>query len=374
MNSVVEKLTWSTVEAAEIDPLVRELRADESCRKTPQPNLLEVNARDASDFLNDLHSPESAVPLRQFMHVLGFDECRLLALRVEHKLLQSLLLHRFCGAAVPVTRGLGRLVSEAGIKHAREILPQDRLPDVVVKSSLGYGSEVLREQDQRREQVSELIGRRAVGPATFNVIDEPLIVQERLNIAREFRVHTIEGNVIPDLTHRRYAPSTRVDERNEANAFTQSMLDCLPSGFVSGTVLGWDVVNTVEDTWRICEINFSGYHTVYGQGFQTSGYYTDTQWGFARIARLIAYVEAAYGTTVRIDASECPNNDLGKFYSWVECAVRLLRERRGVEALAFDIDQIAIPEMLGETACPPQGIVHFKSFINQLRTLLSVLE
>jgi len=120
---------------------------------------------------------------------------------------------------------------------------------------------------------------------------EEWIVQEKIPIDMEFRVHSLQDRIIDDLAFRRYARGDIPSERGAPNRYVQSLLDRLPAGIVAGTLCGWDVARTPQGKFRVIEANFAGSHPVYRPGFQISGFFVNSDWGAKSTAQLMRFVE-----------------------------------------------------------------------------------
>ena len=68
--------------------------------------------------------------------------------------------------------------------------------------------------------------------APRRIEDEAWIVQEKVRIEKEYRVHSIEDRVIDDLTLLRYGTGDIPGERDAPNTFVQRLLDRLPGDLV----------------------------------------------------------------------------------------------------------------------------------------------
>jgi hypothetical protein len=259
------------------------------------------------------------VLVRQLLLLLGFDERRHLPWRLEHKLVQALVMHSYLPGIMPATSGLNAfLVSEDPTSIHRG--------GYFVKTALGDSS---GEATNRAEAIP--LGLREQ-PAPRSLLDEKHIVQERIPIAREYRVHSLEDVVIDDLTFRRYEGGSIPRERDAPNAFVQSVLDRLPDGIAGGSLLAWDIALTPDGSFIVIEVNFSGFHPVFNRGFHCSGYFHDPNWGACDTARLLNHVARTdqVEVLVRADAPEHPVEN--RFYAdtagWQRCheAARGLKE------------------------------------------------
>jgi hypothetical protein len=248
-----------------------------------------------------------ALIVRQLLRALGFDERRYLPWRLEHKLVQALVMHAYLPGLVPVTCGWSAF--PAGC------------PDgCIVKSALG---------DSSGEQP-----RGTMAPPTVvraGLINEEYVVQERIPIAREYRVHSIEDCVMEDLTFRRYEGGSIPDERNAPNAFVQAAIDRLPDGIIGGSLLAWDIALMPDGGFMIIEVNFSGFHPVFKRGFHCSGYFHDYNWGACDTARLLNYVARTDGVAVTVVADAPEYRAENQFYA--EASIWQQRHEEAARAL-----------------------------------------
>lgn len=225
--------------------------------------------------------------IRHLYRELGFDEHRVFNWRLEHKLIQALVLHHYAPGCIPATRGLAGWSGPVFLKPALGDSSGDRQPILLQ--------------------------------------DETFIVQERIPIAREYRVHTLEDRVVDDLTFHRYGKGDIPGERDAPNAFVQSVLDRLPNAIVAGSLCAWDIARTPQSGFLVIEVNFSGFHPVFNRGFQCSGWFHDSEWGALSTARLVRFLEDRCGIAVSIAADrpdlEIPN----RFYAGVDRSRQLLR-------------------------------------------------
>ena len=136
----------------------------------------------------------------------------------------------------------------------------------------------------------ESAGLESAAVQPCSLLGEKHIVQERVPIATEYRVHSIEEDIIEDLTFRRYDDGSIPVERETPNAFVDSLLRRLPDALVGGSLLAWDVALQPSGSFMIIEVNFSGFHRAVKPGFHCSGYFHDQHWGACDTARLLNHV------------------------------------------------------------------------------------
>jgi hypothetical protein len=289
-------LSWVPHELTQVAPITASIGAcNLPRRRSPLRSDLSLSLSEAIPLLEGLGGGTRAVLVRQLLRSLGFDERRFLPWRLDHKLVQALVLHSYLPEAIPATCGLnGFLASENGRSIQQACY--------FVKRALGDSSGEPGNQAEVMPHVSP------EPPETSSVVDEEYIVQERVAIACEYRVHNLENVVIDDLTFRRYDAGSIPSERNRPNAFVQAMLDRLPDGLVSGSLLAWDVALTPDGSFVVIEVNFSGFHPVFKRGFHCSGYFHDYNWGACDTARLLNHVARTDRVTIAVrgDAPDHP--------------------------------------------------------------------
>jgi hypothetical protein len=254
---------------------------------------------------------------------------------MEHKLVQALVLRHWLPEFIPVTCGLNEFVRHHGPERTWQSLVDSFPGGYIIKPALGDSSGEM----PNRESAERVLTAVEFGgiPPSCRVADATYIVQERIAIVTEYRVHTIEDEVIPDLTFRRYDAGSIDEERNGPNAIVNEMLTRLPDALVGGTLLAWDIALQASGEFAVIEVNFSGFHPVFKRGFHCSGYFHDQCWGACDTARLLNHIAQTAGIEVspQADAPEYPIEN--RFYQ--EVANWQLRHRGIIEpVLARDLD------------------------------------
>jgi ATP-grasp domain, R2K clade family 2 len=266
--------------------------------------------------LPQLAATTRALPMRQVLLALGFDERRLAPWRLEHKLVQALVFRHYCPDSLPPTVGLDRLAQGVNLGDLRNTLRVTFPRGFVIKTALGDCSG--NECDYQTEAALSWIesGARYM-PGAGTLTDEEFIVQERKNIRYEYRVHTIEDRVITDLTVYRHQGSVKSDERHGPNIYVQRILDALPAGITSGSNLGWDVALLDNGSFAVIEVNIGGIHTLYNPGFHASGFFHHHRFGAIYSARLLLFLERTYHCRIAViaDSPEYPEENY--FYAEV---------------------------------------------------------
>ncbi|MEO8127156.1 MAG: hypothetical protein ABI822_08695, partial [Bryobacteraceae bacterium] len=276
--------------AAEIDdcPAKRQRRA--------KTQVIRIPLSESKRFSQGMRSTFRALIVRQLLNRFGFDEHRVFRWRLEHKLVQAVLLNHYAPGCVPATRGLRRFVSKVN-GDLRQAIDETFPAGYVIKEALGHSSGERGVMDRAEEALAAIGGCAAPD----RLWEEPWLLQQRIPIEKEYRVHSIEGDVIPDLTFHRFGSGNIPGERDGPNHYVEQLLRKLPDAVVGGSLLAWDIALTPAGDLVVIEVNFSGYHPVWGEGFQCSGYYQDVPWGASMIARLLRFIEDADGISIHLD-------------------------------------------------------------------------
>jgi hypothetical protein len=273
-------------------------------RRPPLTSRLDLRLSEGLGLVEGLAGSKRALPVRQLLRALGFDEARHLQWRLEHKLVQALVLRSWTPEIIPVTCGFDSLVRSHGPRGVRQFLADSFPGGYVLKAALGDSSGESASGDNGEAILCALESGEA--PQPCRMLDEKLVVQERIAIATEYRVHSLEEDVIEDLTFRRYDGGSIAGERDGPNAFVTSVLRRLPDGLVGGSLLAWDIASQPSGEYTVIEINFTGFHPAFKRGFHCSGYFHDHKWGACDTARLLNHVARKDGmeVTAEPDAPE----------------------------------------------------------------------
>jgi hypothetical protein len=288
---------WDAEEVSEMHSIAAGIETCRARRRRRAANkAIRIALSDSPRFSLGMRSTFRALIVRQLLAKFGFDEHRVFRWRLEHKLAQALLLNHYAPGSVPATRGLHRFAAKVDGDLRRAI--EEAFPaGYVVKEALGHSSGERGDMDRAQEALT------SIGDCAFpqRLWDEPWLLQQRIPIEKEYRVHSIEDEVIPDLTFHRFGAGNIPGERDAPNRYVEGLLSQLPDAVVGGSLLAWDIALTPAGELMVIEVNFSGYHPVCGEGFQCSGYYQDVPWGASNIARLLRFVEDADGLSIDLD-------------------------------------------------------------------------
>jgi ATP-grasp domain, R2K clade family 2 len=298
---------WIPEELCQIEAVAAEIA---NCglprRRQPLTSRLNLRLSEGLGLVEGLGGSKRALPVRQLLRALGFDEARHLQWRMEHKLVQALVLQSSIPEIIPVTCGIDSLARRHGPRGVRQFLAEDFPGGYILKTALGDSSGEAGGGINAEAVLCGLESREAPQPG--RLLDEKIVVQKRIAIATEYRVHSLEEDVIDDLTFRRYEGGSIAGERDGPNAFVMSVLRRLPDGLVGGSLLAWDIALQPSGEYTIIEINFTGFHPAFKRGFNCSGYFHDPKWGACDTARLLNHVARKDGVDViaEPDAPEYP--------------------------------------------------------------------
>lgn len=333
-------MNWNPTEVKQGSAIAERIAAFATSRNTPiKTQCVTLSPEDSRQHLDGVFFLNT-LPVRHLFKAMGFDEHRPFVWRLEHKLVQALVLQHFCPGSVPITTGLSRYIAEHGACNDENL--RLRISSLFQKPALGYGSS--EQSAPERRYALEAAFRTARDRVPDGLEQEDWILQEKLSIRREYRVHTIEDRVIPDLTFvARMRRSVRKEEEGP-NAYVQSLLACLPDGFVSQTLIGWDIADVGPGEYRVLETNWTGFHPVFGRGFQCSGFLCQRGWGPYVTAKLLRFIEAAYGISIRLHPTTGDKDEVDWFYWWIyqwKNVFRVCNETAGMAAAAEELKSAA---------------------------------
>jgi amino acid adenylation domain-containing protein len=317
-------MLWNSREAAQADAIATAVAAHGDVRRTsPAEPVLTLRLSSAGSLKAGLAHPRNhgALIIRHLFDALHFDETRIFGWRLDHKLVQALVLNRFCPECVPVTRGLRRELSDSSTRTARRrrLLELQR-EGLLFKSALGEASGDRRAVDAFQHVIED------VDDVSDELWDERFLVQERLRIRQEYRIHSFEDRVVPELTFYRYGTSEMTDkERDASNEFAQQILDRLPAALVKDTLYGWDIAVDASGRWFALETNPAGLHPQFRPGFHCSGFLQTAPWGPPSVARLFHFIRRHYDLpiTIEIDATD-DEPEVTSAYWWAGKCAELL--------------------------------------------------
>lgn len=223
----------------------------------------------------------------------GFSACRLPRLGMDHKLLQSRALKPYWGHRIPRTDGLSQYLSQWGPSGLKQALAQSFPDGYVIKPTVGAGTGDRGNFDcsSKLERVARRLGTNLRQPA-----DEKWIVQERLAIHLEMRIHTFERTVLASLSFPRWGDEkAKNDEHYQLLDSFEVLIDQLPELFITGTAWGWDVARLEDGRLAVIEGNPTGTFFRAMEGFNCSGYFSSSKNGPQRLIKLWRFLQEKYG-------------------------------------------------------------------------------
>jgi hypothetical protein len=281
---------------------------------------------------------------------MHFDEARIFQWRIEHKLIQALVLNHYCDGSIPPTRGLSRELAAVIPELRLNTLERLCADGFMIKATLGYGSGE-KKIIHRAPMVLDELNASNGFQVPDSLCDETFVLQKKIEIEQEYRVHSLEGRVIPSLTFFRYRPDIVPSDRDGPNSYVQDLIGRLPSGFLSGAMYGWDVAYT-SGRFMVIELNPVGLSPVFEPGFHCSGFFLDSSWGPPVTAKFLRFVEEEYDTKIKIDVDVLGDGEEFQVYLWVARWKELLDAADAVQSLVQRFEQserVALSEWANRT-------------------------
>jgi hypothetical protein len=336
------------IEDLDVQRALTAVEKPSSRKSTPLGTVIEIPFGKFSAINPNVGKLSLLPEIRYMMQRIGLNESRLTGLRLEHKLLHNILLRNYCPDAFPTSVGL----SEALENGAGED-PADRLAKIFpegfcIKAALGAGSPRGVVDSRNLSILAEIRSGQLLLNSSNTVLEEKWIVQARIDVDVEYRVHTLEDRVISRLTYR-YRNTDLELHRAQAEAFVVGVLRRLPAGLIKDSFCGWDIALTKDNRFMVIEINYAGLHTVYRPGYQCSGSLENGPKSPANFALLVAHVQREYGLDVRCLYTQADSGDSQSIYfRKVDWWLRLLRIEDLVDSLTSETKMTCGVSRLGD--------------------------
>ncbi|WP_158799586.1 hypothetical protein [Pedobacter sp. L105] len=243
---------------------------------------------DDPDLRANLSGNIGAFFVRSFLKQLNVDEHHIFRWRLENKYRQYQLLNYYFPNSMAETIGVSQLLAtNNGEQKIRELCESG----FFVKATLGDRSGI-RNNFDRSNELDEII--RLHQNRTDDL--EEWVLQKRLTLTEEFRIHTFSRDLIYGLTY--LARGTDRSITIKAEDFVLEILEKLPDTILQGTLIGWDIGITDSNEYYVIEANFTGFHPEFSRGFQTSGYFGDIDYGPIVCAWLNSYFRDQYHISI----------------------------------------------------------------------------
>lgn len=242
-----------------------------------------------SSLLTDLSGNCGALFVRALLQELSVNEHQVLKFRLENKFKQYQIFNHYYPGCMPDTLAFSELLAKSeGEQKIRKLFTKGYF----LKKTLGASSHTNKSWDKTSEfeTIAKLQGNA-------HTQYEDYVLQKKIHIKREFRIHTFNKSVIPALSYRiptKKNPNFHLHAEN----FVVKVLNKLPNAILQGTLIGWDIALSEENKYYVIEANFTGFHPEYLAGFQTTGYVDDPRYGPIICAWLNIYFEKQFGVYV----------------------------------------------------------------------------
>ncbi|MBB6270582.1 hypothetical protein HDF26_001009 [Pedobacter cryoconitis] len=266
-------------------------------KRNSETGTFELKAN--SSLLSNLSGNYGAFIVRSILHKLNINEHHVFKWRLENKFRQYQILNYYFPDCMPKTLSFSKLLNQPnGIWQIKELFANG----FFLKATLGDASFSNKNWDKTAEfdSISKLHNEP-------NVEYESYMLQKKLDLQCEFRVHTFSKDIIPGLV---YVMQGQIppDKRTGVEKFVNEVLRKLPDVILQGTMIAWDIALTNNDQYYVIEANFTGFHPEYRAGFQTTGYVDDHHYGSIICAWLNNYFNQKFGVYIdAIDSSLLAN-------------------------------------------------------------------
>lgn len=243
--------------------------------------------------LADISGNMGVLFIRAILNKLNINEHHVFRWRLDNKYRQYQILNHYFPGCVAKTIGLSELLAENdGSKKIRELCAHG----FFVKSTLGHRTGQAGSFDRTAELEDIIKFYQEKENQEREHQPEQWILQEKLDLNEEFRVHTFGNDLIYGLTF--IMAGMDSSKSFAAEILVQKILASLPATISQGTLIGWDIGITHANEYYIIEANFTGFHPEYYAGFQTSGYFGDPDYGPAMCAWLNNYFRNKYQISI----------------------------------------------------------------------------
>ena len=240
--------------------------------------------KEDSDLSSDLSGGVGAFFVRSVIGHMQIDEHHIFQWHLQNKYMQYLVFNHYAEGCMPKTYSLSALINSSGGKTLVEELFQQHY---FLKSTMGHGSGKNNNFDRTRDYEGILTSY-----SNKPDFDEEWILQKKLKLVGEYRIHTFSKDLINGLT---FTISGESQSYVHAEKFLKHFLAKVPASLFLGTLIGWDIGLDDNNHYHIIEANFTGFHPEYRRGFQTTGYVEDNSYGPICCALLNLYWKLHHG-------------------------------------------------------------------------------
>ncbi|NQX37635.1 hypothetical protein SAMN05421820_103370 [Pedobacter steynii] len=238
--------------------------------------------------LSEISGNIGAFLVRAILNKLKVNEHHVFRWRLEHKYWQYQILNHYAPNCMAKTFSVSQVLSENnGVKKIRELCENG----FFIKSTLGDGSGRANNFD-RTAELNDIIDlcQKEYDP------QEKWILQKRLNLIEEFRIHTFNRDIIHGLTF--IIEGSSFSNSISAEMFVKGVLEKMPDTILQGTLVGWDIGITNTCEYYVIEANITGFHPEFNRGFQTSGYFGEPDYSSIMCAWLNNYFRSKHHISI----------------------------------------------------------------------------
>lgn len=224
--------------------------------------------------------------IRSITYALNINEHKVFRWRLDNKYMQYLIFSYYAPKCMPTTISLSKILETSeGVLKVKELFNKG----FFLKKTLGHSSGKTNTFD-RTAEFDNIIKRFRHNNSCQ---EEKWILQKKLSLNNEYRIHTFSKDIIFGLTFRTGGVDSS-DNKFEAEQFVKGILEKLPATILQGSLIAWDIGLTNNAMYYVIEANFTGFHPEYKYGFQTSGYFQENTYGPIICAWLNHYFKMEY--------------------------------------------------------------------------------
>jgi len=279
-----------------LDKLILEIENFNLPKAEKEPANRHFELRPYQWLLRNLVGGIGTLFIRSILYEANINEHHIFRWRLENKYIQYLILNHYNPGCMPQTISLSELKNGInGIKKIKTLFEKGFFLKATLSECTGKTGTFDRTAEF--EQIIHLPQSKYHGNQ-----NEEWILQKKLNLQAEFRIHSFNDDIIYGLTFKVIGLLT-LDNYN-AERFVKKILDNLPVTISQGSLIAWDIGLTQDDQYYVIESNFTGFHPKFNYGFQTSGYFQDAPYGPISCAWLNMYIKNKYGFSItKVDSS-----------------------------------------------------------------------
>ncbi len=250
-------------EQNQLQSLLSKMERFQAAPMNTEPTVCSLCPLDVARLTTDLSASMGALLVRRVLEHLAFDEHLPFRWRLDHKLIQTLMLARYLPDLVPACIGLERATLNAGSHSVSAYLRSIWPSGFVVKRTRGYASARSAVLESGSTPDGPVVPVGFAGAYDGSLESESFVAQKKIDTVREYRIHTIHRLVLPSLTFATFGTTGSLLNPAERVQVENTVLDALrrlPDGLCSNSICGWDIGISRDGFHYIFEINYSGHY------------------------------------------------------------------------------------------------------------------